>query len=215
MPGIPISYLKFEWRQITWVIAWRDMHFWIIYVKTDWRKSWKRTGILWRRYNGGMEIKSGTKKTGSRVVPLLASGHQFEMCGGPGTLHAPHLAAEILLQVWKNMLHWRKAWTPEGPSIWLSCGDLWGQAKSVYAGYVTQHYSLHVSRRTRTPHEGTCYVNTLECFLLLTPSSADHDQELYFNYSSICWCCSDFFSTGGFFCWPLSCRAGFWHSDSH
>lgn len=68
-------------------------------------------------------------------------------------------------------------------SVNLICG---GQVKSVHVGYVTQHYSPHVSRGTRTPHEGTCYVNTLECFLLLTPSSADHDQELYFNYSSIC-----------------------------
>lgn len=180
-------------------------------LKEIMEKNWNIVAeIQW--WDGNQEWQN---ETGSTVLSLLASGHQFEMCGGTGTRHAPHLAAEILLQVWKNMLHRRKPWNPEGPSIWLSCGDLWGQMKSVRVGYVTQHYSLHVSRRTRTPHGGTCYGNTLECFLLLTPSSADHDQELYFNYSSICWCCSDFFSTGGFFCWPLSCRAGFWHSDSH
>lgn len=170
--------------------------------------------IMEKNWNIVAEIRSSDRNqewhngTWCRVWGLLMI-RQFEMSGGTGTQHMPHLAAEILQQVWKNMLLWRKPWTPEGPSIWLCCSELWDQVKSVRVGYVTQHYSLHVSRRTRTPHEETRYVNTLECFLLLTPSSAEYDRELYFNYSSICWCCSDFFSMDAFFCWPLSCRAGF------
>lgn len=84
-----------------------------------------------------------------------------------------------------------------------------GPNEENHVGYVTWHYSFHVSRGTRTSHKGTRYVNTLECFLLQTPSSAEYDRELYFNYSSICLCCSRFFSSYAYFCWPLSCQAAF------
>lgn len=70
-------------------------------LKEIMEKNWNIVAeIQW--WDGNQEWQN---ETGSRVLSLLASGHQFEMCGGTGTLHAPHLAAEILLQVWKNMLH--------------------------------------------------------------------------------------------------------------